>query len=72
MRQSFRRVISASLSPNTEVDDVMGAYAALLSPLSWTNGKDIGEVESWFSTFLNAPKAVTFDSGRSALLALLG
>ena len=71
MMQYFRRVISASLSPNTEVDDVAVAWWRLFSPLSWKNGRDIGAVEAWFQNYFDAPRAVSFDSGRSALLALL-
>lgn len=71
MMHYFRRVISASLSPNTEIDDVVAAVKQLCSPLLWKNGKAIGVVETWFRTFLNASTVASFDSGRSALLALL-
>jgi dTDP-4-amino-4,6-dideoxygalactose transaminase len=71
MTPFFRRVISASLSPNTEWDDVHGAVHELFAPYRWKNGSAIDEVEAWFRTYTGAPVAVSFDSGRSALFTLL-
>ena len=71
MTHYFRRVISASLSPNTQWDDVMEAVVGLASPLHWKNGSAIGFVEDWFQKFTGASYVVSFNSGRSALFALL-
>lgn len=58
------QVISSSLSPNTEREDVFEALRVLFNPASWQKGSAIDEVEKWFN-------GVSFDSGRSALFALL-
>ncbi len=71
MRPYFARVISASLSPNAESDDVALAVSQLFSPRRWKDGPAIGEVETWFRAYSDASVAVSFDSGRSALFALL-
>lgn len=67
----FQKIISSSLSPNTEADDVREAIRVLLSPADWLDGSAIGEVEQWFQEYLGVPSAVSFDSGRSALYAIL-
>ena len=58
------RVISPSLSPDTEAEDVFEALRVLLNPASWQQGSAIDKVEKWFN-------GVSFDSGRSALFVLL-
>lgn len=65
------KVISCALSPNTEADDVKEACRVLLTLGSWQEGGAIDDVETWFQRYLNASCAVSFDSGRSALLAIL-
>ncbi|MBI4066705.1 aminotransferase class I/II-fold pyridoxal phosphate-dependent enzyme [Candidatus Gottesmanbacteria bacterium] len=65
------RIISPSLSPNTESEDVIEAVRVLLHPESWQQGSAIEKVEEWFRTYLDTPTVVSFDSGRSALLAIL-
>jgi dTDP-4-amino-4,6-dideoxygalactose transaminase len=64
-------IISASLSPNTEFDDVWLALRLLLVPWIWQRGAASGKVEAWFRKYLSTTCAVTFNSGRSALLAIL-
>lgn len=64
-------VISPSLSPNTEADDVQEAIRVLLHPASWQQGTAIYEVERWLMKHLGASSTVSFDSGRSAILAIL-
>jgi dTDP-4-amino-4,6-dideoxygalactose transaminase len=64
-------VISASLSPNTQIDDVTLALRVLLTPWTWKRGAAVSEVETWFCNYLQTPAAVRFNSGRSALLAIL-
>ncbi len=67
----FQKIISPSLSPNTEANDVREALHVLMRPSSWQQGSAIGEVEEWFRVYLNTSTAVSFESGRSALLAIL-
>ncbi len=67
----FRRIISPSLSPNTETDDVIEALRVLVTPSSWQEGEAIREAEQWFTEYLDTSTVVSFDSGRSALLAIL-
>lgn len=57
-------MISCSLSPNTEFDDVLLAIRVLCMPWKWKKGSAIKNVEQRFG-------GVTFNSGRSALLAIL-
>ncbi len=65
------RIISASLSPNTEPEDVLLALRLLCTPWMWKNGMGIAKVEAWFRQYLGVRVAVSFNSGRSAELALL-
>jgi len=58
------QVISSSLSPNTEREDVFEALRILSNPASWQQGSAIDKVEKWFN-------GVSFDSGRTALFAIL-
>lgn len=67
----FRKVISASLSPNTETDDVAAAVAALFSPWRWHQGSDIKAVKQWFTGHFPTKHVTLYNSGRSALYAIL-
>ena len=58
------QVISSSLSPNTEREDVFEALRVLSNPASWQQGSAIDKVEKWFN-------GVSFDSGRTAFFAIL-
>ncbi len=64
------RIISASLSPNTQRDDVVLALKTLFSPWKWKKGKEQRELRGWFSSYFGR-EPVFFTSGRSALLAIL-
>ena len=64
-------VISASLSPNAQADDVIRALGLLCTPWQWKQGDAIRRSEAWFERQYNGATAVSFNSGRSALLALL-
>ena len=66
-----RSIISCSLSPNTEADDVLLAVRYLLMPWTWKNGSAIKQAEKWFERYFRGHKAISFNSGRSALLAIL-
>lgn len=67
--------ISISLSPNTEKDDVWLALRLFFQPWQWK--KDVAEarhldlLEKEFAEYLGVKHAVSFNSGRSALMAIL-
>lgn len=63
--------IFISLSPNVESDDMWLALQLLLQPWKWFSGDARGEVEQYFRDMLGAKHAFAFDSGRSALYAVL-
>lgn len=63
--------IMISLSPNTSSRDIRLAWKLLLSPSRWLRGNSLSELEGAFRSDYQAAEAVCFDSGRSALLALL-
>lgn len=65
------RPISISLSPNTQRDDVWSAFALLFEPWRWKKGKDIEPLEYEFKQYTGASHAISFNSGRSAFLAIL-
>lgn len=63
--------ISISLSPNTEKDDVRLALKLIFQPWKWKAGKGIKEIENEFKKYLGVKHAVSFNSGRSSLMAIL-
>lgn len=65
------RMISISLSPNTEPDDIRLAFKLLFQPWRWQKGNAIETLEKEFADYLGAKHAISFNSGRSALLAIL-
>ncbi len=67
----FKRPISCALSPNTEGDDVRLALTTMFRPWQWKKGKAITRIEQWFGDYFKASTVVSFNSGRSALLAIL-
>jgi perosamine synthetase len=64
-------IISASLSPNTEIDDVLLAFRVLMQPWLWRRGAAVRKVELWFQKVYPDYQALSYNSGRSALLAIL-
>ncbi|MBI2643954.1 MAG: aminotransferase class I/II-fold pyridoxal phosphate-dependent enzyme [Candidatus Wildermuthbacteria bacterium] len=64
-------MISISLSPNTEPDDIRLAFKLLFQPWRWQKGNAIETLEKEFADYLGAKHAISFNSGRSALLAIL-
>lgn len=62
------KVISISLSPNTERDDVSLALKLLFNPFRWKKGR---ELERSFRNFFGFKNAYSFNSGRSSLIAIL-
>ncbi len=65
------KTIAISLSPNASGADIRTALRELLMPWRWQRGPLPARVEEWFKTYLPVAHAVTFDSGRSAMLAIL-
>ena len=63
--------ISISLSPNTEPDDVWLAFRLLFQPWRWCRGNAPELLEQEFAKRLGVKHAYSFNSGRSAFLALL-
>jgi len=59
-----------SLSPNVEKDDLFLALKLFFCPWKWRKGKAIKSLEESFSSFFRS-KAVSFVSGRTALMAIL-
>lgn len=68
--RSFRP-ISAFLSPNTELDDIKLALKILFSPWRWQKGKEIKKLEEKFKNYFGIGDSFSFNSGRSALIAIL-
>ena len=71
MYSSFNKVISASLSPNTDSDDVWLALRMIVQPWIGKRGKAHEDVEKWFIKRYPSSTIVSVNSGRSALFALL-
>lgn len=63
--------LSTSLSPNTEKEDICLALKLLFQPAKWQKGKAIKELEGAFKEYLGVKYAFSFNSGRSAMLAIL-
>ena len=71
---SLFRPISISLSPNTEKDDIRLALKLILKPRLWKKGsaENISpRLEEEVKKYLGVKYAVSFNSGRSAFLAIL-
>lgn len=64
-------MIAISLSPNTKKEDVLLALKLLFSPWRFFEGESIRLLEQWFRQYFDVPYAVSFNSGRSALYAIL-
>jgi dTDP-4-amino-4,6-dideoxygalactose transaminase len=64
-------MISPSLSPNTDYHDVLQSLRMLISPTQWKEGSALTWARQWFSQRLAEGELAFFNSGRSALLALL-
>jgi len=68
---SIIKPISISLSPNTEKDDIWLALKLVFQCWKWKRGKAIKELENEFKKYLGVKYAFAFNSGRSALIAIL-
>ncbi len=67
----FHKIVSASLSPNAEGDDVLLAVKLLFRPWEWLRGSGVKRVEEWFGKNFREYRAISFNSGRSALFGIL-
>lgn len=67
----LQKVISCAFSPNTEPDDVWLALRTVLAPWTWREGPSVEKVERWFRNYFSVQSVVSFNSGRSALFAIL-
>ncbi len=63
--------ISISLSPNTEKEDVLLAWKLKFQPWLWKKGTAVEELEEKLKKYLGIKYAISFNSGRSALMAIL-
>lgn len=64
--------ISISLSPNAEKDDILLALKLLFQPWQWKITENCSlQFEEEFKKYLGVKYAVSFNSGRAALLAIL-
>jgi len=69
---SLFRPISISLSPNTEKDDIRLAFKLLFQPRNWKiNQIEARPLTTVFKEYLGVKYAISFNSGRSALMAIL-
>lgn len=75
---NFLRPVSTSLSPNTEKDDILLAFKLLFQPWRWKHDKksaiaenSSNSLEEEFKKYLGVKYAISFNSGRSALIAIL-
>lgn len=64
-------MIFTSLSPNTQKDDLQLVWKILFQPWHWRSGEVIPELEAMFRRFFPANFAFSFESGRTALFAIL-
>lgn len=65
------KVISNSLSPNTEADDIRLARRVLFSLWTWQKGRGISSLEEKLKKQLNLPYVFLVNSGRTALEVIL-
>jgi dTDP-4-amino-4,6-dideoxygalactose transaminase len=71
MNFSIHKVLSASLSPNTEADDVFLSFRLLFSPWLWRRGRMVARAEEWFKKNFPSYQVWSYNSGRSALFEIL-
>ncbi len=68
---SFSRPIANFLAPNLEKDDTLLAFKVIFQPWIWKEGKFIYEFEKIFNDYFRFVDAISFNSGRAALFAIL-
>lgn len=68
---NFFKPISISLSPNTEKDDILLALKLIFQPWKYKTGSVEIRLQQNFEKYLGVKYAISFNSGRSALMAIL-
>lgn len=63
--------IFTSISPNTEKDDIVLTLKLIFQPWKWKDNRDYLELEKEFKEYLGIKHAISFNSGRTAFLAIL-
>jgi len=67
----FDKPIAISLAPNQDKDDLIQTIKIILKPQFWIKGDSVKKIEDWFKEYFHVNTAVSFNSGRSALYAIL-
>lgn len=67
----MKRPIAISLSPNLELQDVLLSIKQLFFVWEYQKGNSIKQLEQWFRDYFKVSHAVSFNSGRTALFAIL-
>lgn len=67
----LRKIISASLSPNTTREDVLSALMVAGLPWTWRDGQALDQVREWFRKRYTVGSVSLFQSGRVALYEVL-
>jgi perosamine synthetase len=65
------KAVLGALSPNIEKDDAWLALKVFLRPWRWKQGSATQELEKEIAKYLQLDNAFAFNSGRSALIAIL-
>jgi len=65
------KTIAISLSPNATKRDVWISIKTLFKPWTWKNVPEVIKLEDKFKEYLDINHAVTFESGRGCLFAIL-
>jgi dTDP-4-amino-4,6-dideoxygalactose transaminase len=71
MLSPFIRLISIASSPNVEKEDIKLSRLLLFNPFRWRKGPFISRLEEEFAKKFGGAGAVSFESGRIALWAIL-
>lgn len=64
-------MIAISLSPNARRQDILLALKQIVMPWRYLSGGSIKSLESWFRNYFGVSFAISFNSGRSSLYAIL-
>lgn len=67
----FQKLLSISLSPNVQRDDLLLTWKYLFRPWLWKKGRSISELEDAFRSFFGVSDTFALNSGRSCLYLLL-
>lgn len=67
----MKKPIALSISPNTKKEDVFLALRLFFSPLHYFGNSWVRQLEQWFRQYFRVSYAVSFNSGRASLFAIL-